>query len=362
MFLQSIDILNYKNIEACTLSLSPRLNCFVGRNGEGKTNLLDAIYYLSFCKSSYGTADSSNIKHGENTMMIKGKYMIEGQIEEIHFGIQPQVKKNIKRNGKQYGKISEHIGLIPLVLVAPSAINIIIGAAEERRRFLDSVISQYDKVYLQKLIKYNTLLMQRNKLLKSNPQRDLLLIFTEQMADAATYIYKQRTHFTKEIQPIFQKYYNTIGADENVDIIYRSQLSKDDFITISEENLEKDKIMKHTTIGVHRDDMVLSLNGYSLKREGSQGQKKSYLIALKLAQFDFIKEATKKQPILLLDDIFDKLDSQRVGKIVTLVTDAHFGQTFITDTDKNQIDSMVERLNIDSKVFQVTSGKIESYA
>lgn len=344
------------------MELSPRLNCFVGCNGEGKTNLLDAIYYLSFCKSSTGTADSSNLKHGENTLMIKGRYRILEQLEEIHCGVQPQVKKMIKRNGKQYGKISEHIGLIPLVLVAPSSINIIIGGAEERRRFLDTVISQYDKVYLQKLIAYNSLLLQRNKLLKNNPQTDLLLIFSEQMSLVASYIYEQRLKFAEEIHPIFQNYYNSIGAGEEVNIAYKTQLQPNNFVELAEESLQKDIVLKHTTIGVHRDDITLTLGGYPLRKEGSQGQKKTYLIALKLAQYDFIKQATQKQPILLLDDIFDKLDSRRVARIMELVTDTHFGQTFVTDTDKNHINAMVRKLGEKHRIFEVENGNVTSYA
>lgn len=362
MFLKNIDILNYKNIESCRLELSSRINCFVGSNGVGKTNLLDAIYYLSFCKSSLGTTDSNNTKHGTNTMMIKGHYVINEQIEEIHFGVQPQTKKNIKRNGKQYKKISEHIGLIPLVLISPSAINIIIGAADERRRFLDSVISQYDKSYLQELINYNNLLSQRNKLLKNKPQQDLLMIFTEQMSSSATYIHNKRARFSKEIHPIFQEYHNAIGANELVDINYKSQLSNNDFINLTKQNIEKDKILKHTTVGIHRDDIVLTLNGYPIKKEGSQGQQKTFLIALKLAQFDFIKTTTKKQPILLLDDIFDRLDSFRVNKIMELISNEHFGQIFITDTDKNHINIMINKLDTENRIFQVIDGKIDNYA
>ncbi|PVX51070.1 DNA replication and repair protein RecF [Balneicella halophila] len=365
MILQNISILNYKNIAEENLKFSNRLNCFIGKNGEGKTNLLDAIFYLSFCKSNYSSSDANNIKHDEETMMLKAEYEVQGNTEHIHCGVKRQSKKTFKRNNKDYKRFSEHIGLLPLVMIAPADISIIIGGNEERRKFIDSIISQYDKVYLQKLVNYNNLLQQRNKLLKHQPQEDLLLVLSEQMAGIANYIYEKRLEFVEKITPIFQEYYNKISANkEPVSIEYSSQMNAGDFIELTKHNLTKDLVLKHTSVGIHRDNLEFILSGYPIRKEGSQGQKKSYLIALKLAQFDFIKEISGKRPILLLDDIFDKLDTQRVQQIINLVSEIHFGQIFITDTDKGHIDAMLEELDLDteSSLFKVENGKITSYA
>lgn len=360
MYLKEINILNYKNISESSLSLSPRLNCFIGLNGEGKTNLLDAVYYLSFCKSNYSSSDTNNIQHKEEYMMLKGHYQLDEETEEIHCAVQRQTKKTIKRNGKEYQRFSEHIGLIPLVMIAPADISMIIGGSEERRKFIDSVISQYDREYLQKLVAYNNILSHRNKLLKDpNAKTDLLMIFSEQMTPLANYIYNERKVFTEQIYPIFQKYYDIISSEkENVKIKYSSHLAEEDFISLSEESLEKDRILKYTTVGIHRDNLKFLINDYPIRREGSQGQKKSYLLALKLAQYEFIKKASQKPPILLLDDIFDKLDSQRVTNIIRIVTQSDFGQIFITDTDKNHINNIINELDTDSAIFNVNNGQI----
>lgn len=361
MFLSKISILNYKNIPEASLNFSYRLNCFIGKNGEGKTNLLDAIYYLSFCKSNYSSSDVYNIKHDENSMMLKGEYNLQEKTEQIHCGVQRQTKKSFKRNGKEYKKFSEHIGLLPLVMIAPADISIIIGGNDERRKFMDSVISQYDKLYLQKLMQYNTLLLQRNKLLKQNTQQDLLLIMSEQMCGLANYIHEKRADFVNRIAPIFQNYYDRISSSkEIVKIQYESQLNKFDFMELTQNNLIKDTVLKHTSTGIHRDNLEFILSNYPIRKEGSQGQQKSYLIALKMAQFDFIKNASGIRPILLLDDIFDKLDAQRVQQIIHMVSEVHFGQIFITDTDKSHIDSILEELNLnkESTLFYVENGKI----
>lgn len=365
MFLEELSILNYKNITEANLSFSDRLNCFIGKNGEGKTNLLDALYYLSFCKSNYASSDAQNIKHEEQTMMLKGKYLIDKQEETIHCGIQRNAKKTFKRNDKEYAKLSEHIGLLPLVMIAPADISVIIGGNDERRKFIDSVISQYDKIYLQKLVAYNNLLLQRNKALKQHSQKDLLLILSEQMQPLASYIHEKRTDFVEKIRPIFQNYYDKISAGkETVSIKYESQLNTGNFLTLTEENFAKDSILKHTSVGIHRDNLEFILSDYPIRKEGSQGQKKSYLIALKLAQFDFIKKSSGKCPILLLDDIFDKLDKQRVGQIIHLVSEVNFGQIFITDTDKSHIDTILQELDIatQSALFYVENGIITTYA
>ncbi len=364
MYLHKLSILNYKNISEVNLVFSKRINCFIGRNGEGKTNLLDAIYYLSFCKSNYSSSDMQNIKHEEEIMMLKGEYHWKDGYEIIHCGVQKQTKKVFKRNDKPYQKFSEHIGLLPLVMIAPADISVIIGGNEERRKFMDSVISQYDKLYLQKLVAYNNLLLQRNRLLKQKSSQDLLLVISEQMATLAAYIHAKRKDFTKQIIPIFQSYYEEISlGKETVDIEYESQLNTSDFMELVEQSLEKDLILGYTSTGVHRDNLEFRLSGYPIRKEGSQGQKKSYLIALKLAQFHFIKEVSNKHPILLLDDIFDKLDKQRVQQIINMVSKVNFGQIFITDTDKSHIDKLLEELHldIDSSLFRVKNGVITPF-
>lgn len=361
MFLSKISILNYKNISEANLEFSDRLNCFIGKNGEGKTNLLDAIYYLSFCKSNYSSSDTYNIKHHEDSMMLKGIYKLQEKVEHIHCGIQRQKKKSFRRNDKEYKKLSEHIGLLPLVMIAPADISVIVGGNEERRKFMDSVISQYDRIYLQKLVQYNTLLLQRNKLLKHPAQEDLLLILSEQMHGLANYIHEKRADFLSRIAPIFQHYYNRISKNkETVTIQYESQLNNSDFLELAKETLKKDQVLRHTSVGIHRDNLELILSKHPIRKEGSQGQKKTYLIALKMAQFNFIKEASDLRPILLLDDIFDKLDAQRVQQIIHMVSEIHFGQIFITDTDKSHIDSMLPELGLEneSAVFFVEKGKI----
>ncbi len=297
-------------------------------------------------------------------MLLKGKYILENQVEKIHCAVQRQTKKTFKRNNKEYQKFSEHIGLLPLVMIAPADISVIIGGNDERRKFIDSVISQYDKTYLQKLVKYNNLLLQRNKLLKQNPQKDLVFILSEQMLPLASYIHEKRTEFVKKISEIFQSYYNEISTGkENVTIKYESQLNAGNFLQLSKDNFGRDSILRHTSIGIHRDNLEFSLSGYPIRKEGSQGQKKSYLIALKFAQFDFIKKASGKCPILLLDDIFDKLDTQRVAQIIHLVSKVHFGQIFITDTDKTHIDNVLKELKMDKKsaIFYIENGKIVNY-
>lgn len=296
-------------------------------------------------------------------MMLKGEYKLQDKTELIHCGVQRQTKKSFKRNDKEYKKFSEHIGLLPLVMIAPADIGVIIGGNEERRKFMDSVISQYDKRYLQKLVHYNTLLLQRNKLLKQQTPRDLLITLSEQMSSLANYIHEKRADFVCRIAPVFQNYYDRISSNkETVKIEYESQLNESDFMALTEENFTKDSILKHTSVGIHRDNLEFILSEYPIRKEGSQGQKKSYLIALKMAQFDFIKEASGIRPILLLDDIFDKLDAQRVQQIIHMVSEVHFGQIFITDTDKSHINSILAELNLgkESALFYVEAGKINA--
>lgn len=361
MRLNSISILNYKNIHQADLEFPSKINCFVGNNGMGKTNLLDAIYYLSFCKSHSNTIDSQNIEHNSDFFVIQGKYSHQNQEEDIYCGMKRKQKKQFKRNKKEYERFSDHIGLLPLVLVSPQDDELISAGSDERRKFVDGVISQYDKVYLNALLQYNHALKQRNALLKNDNIADgsLFEIWEDLMVTHGVYIFEKRKMFIEEFIPIFQKIYEFISdGNENVSLTYRSQLEEDDFRNKLTQNRERDKIVGFSTNGIHKDDLEMLLDQFQIKRVGSQGQNKTYLISLKLAQFDFLKQIHGFAPLLLLDDIFDKLDAQRVKKIVELVADEHFGQIFISDTNRKHLDEILGEIYKDSTVFEVVDGEI----
>ncbi len=367
MFIRELSILNYKNFAEATLSFSKKLNCFIGNNGVGKTNLLDAIYYLSFCKSYFNNPDSQNVRHVEDFFALQGKYDLNGFKEEIHCGYKNGQKKKIRRNKKEYERFSDHIGLLPLVMISPADSILIQGGSEERRRFMDSVISQYDRTYLDWLVKYNRVLQQRNTLLKeyvnqSKVDPDVFAIWDEQLVILGNKIHQKRLVFLQELLPVFQKYYTLIsGGNEIVSLEYGSQLNEREFSVLIRDSFVKDRMMQFTTTGIHKDDLELRLGGYPIKRLGSQGQNKTYLIALKFAQFDFIQSLNSIKPILLLDDIFDKLDSWRVEEIVKLVSDDHFGQIFITDTNREHLDGILHNAGGDDfRIFIVAKGMIES--
>ena len=365
MHIRELSVLNYKNFGEATLTFSRKVNCFIGNNGVGKTNLLDAIYYLSFCKSYFNNPDAQNIRHSEDFFALQGKYELDNVNEEIHCGFKTGQKKKIRRNKKEYERFSEHIGLLPLVMISPADSVLIQGGSEERRRFMDSVISQYDRTYLDWLVKYNRALQQRNILLKnysghSAVDSDLFAIWDEQLLLLGQRIHLKRGQFLEELLPVFQNYYNLIsGGNEVVSLEYCSQLNDREFADLLQESFARDRIMQYTTTGIHKDDLDLKLGGYPIKRLGSQGQNKTYLIALKFAQFDFIRSLNNIKPILLLDDIFDKLDSGRVEEIVKLVADDHFGQIFITDTNREHLDGILrEAGGEDFRIFVVDNGKI----
>ncbi len=367
MFIRELSVMNYKNFGETTLSFSKKLNCFIGNNGVGKTNLLDAIYYLSFCKSYFNSLDSQNIRHSEEFFALQGKYELDGNQEEIHCGFKNGQKKKIRRNKKEYERLSEHIGLIPLVMISPADAVLIQGGSEERRRFMDSVISQYDRIYLEWLVRYNRVLQQRNVLLKEVVGRsaidpDLFAVWDEQLVFLGQKIHQKRADFLKEILPVFQKYYTQIsGGNELVSLEYSSQLFDKQFDGLLKDSFARDRMVQYTTTGIHKDDLELKLGGYPIKRLGSQGQNKTYLIALKFAQFDFIRSLNHSTPILLLDDIFDKLDSGRVEEIVKLVSDDHFGQIFITDTNREHLDSILRDTGGgDFRIFIVDKGLINN--
>lgn len=362
MLLNSISVLNYRNLADVALAFSGKINCFIGSNGMGKTNLLDAIYYLSFCKSALSAVDSSNIKHENPFFLIQGFYTSDSGIDsEISCGLKRGEKKQIKRNKKSYERFSEHIGTIPLVMVSPADNELIAGGSDERRRFMDVVISQYDREYLSALIRYNKSLAQRNVMLRAEyaPDAEMMSLMEDMMVVEAQRVYEGRKRFVEELTPIFEEFHSYItGGNEKVSICYRSDVDDGNLGGLLLESRVNDRRLGHTTKGVHRDELLMQLDGYPIKKEGSQGQNKSYLVSLKLAQYDFLSRKGGETPLLLLDDIFDKLDSGRVEKIINLVAGDKFGQIFITDVNREHIDGILEYINGEYKLFGVTKGDI----
>ncbi len=363
MILNKLSLVNFKNYEQLEIELSAKINCFVGNNGEGKTNLLDAIYYLSLCKSFFNSADSQNIRYGHDFFLVQGEYELNDSVEKIYCGLKKGRKKIFKRNNKEYQKLAEHIGLLPVVMISPYDTVLITGGSEERRKFMNGVISQYNKEYLNSLINYNNVLSQRNKLLKDAAKggyldKDTISIYNEQLAVYGDYVFKCRSEFFSKLLPLFQEYYDFVsGANEKVSLEYKSHLHEKSFVKNLEESIDKDRVLQYTTRGIHKDDLVMNLEDHPIKKVGSQGQQKTYLISLKLAQFDFIKEIAKLKPILLLDDIFDKLDATRVEKFIRLVAENHFGQIFITDANKQRLDNIMVKMNSEHKLFEVDRGE-----
>ena len=361
MILKKLSLLNYKNIKEATLTLSPKFNCFIGSNGVGKTNVLDSIYFLSFCHSAYSSQDSLVIRHDEPFLVLEGEY----EDFSIYCGMKRGQKKHFKRDKKEYKRLSEHIGLIPIVMVAPGDTLLIGGASEERRRFMDLVISQLDRSYIASLNRYNKALQQRNALLKNEDEQfdwDVIAILEEQMAADGEYLYQQRNQFVSRLLPLFQQFYSTIsGEHERVELQYLSHCQRGPLLDVIRNGRAKDRIMGYSLYGVHRDDLEILIDGHPMRVEGSQGQQKTFVIALKLAQFDFLKESNAHtMPILLLDDIFDKLDAARVEKIVQLVSGDGFGQIFITDTNRDHLDQILQMSNADYRLFLVNDGEISS--
>ena len=359
MILEKLSVINYKNIAEATLDFSPKINCLIGQNGVGKTNVLDAIYYLSFCHSANNPIDSQVIRHGAEFFVLEGDY--EGDLH-IYCGMKRGTKKHFKRNKKEYRRLSEHIGLIPVVVVSPSDTLLIEGGSEERRRLMDMVIAQYEHGYMEAMNRYNKALQQRNAMLKldEEPNLDVISLFEEQMAYEGERIYKSRKAFVEELTPIFQRIHETIsGNREQVALNYVSHCQRGPLLEVIQRDRFKDRAIGYSLHGVHRDDLEITLGGHLMKREGSQGQNKTFVIALKLAQFDFLKRTNSKTtPLLLLDDIFDKLDAQRVEQIVKLVAGDDYGQIFITDTNRDHLDLILSRQTLDYKIFHVDNGEI----
>lgn len=363
MILKKISILNFKNIREASLELSPKMNCLIGHNGVGKTNFLDALFYLSFCKSSLNPVDSQIMTHDSDFFMVEGLYEDEsGKQTDVYCGMKRGTKKHFKRDKKEYKRLSQHIGLIPLIMASPGDSSIISGGSEERRHFMDIVISQYDSVYIDALSAYNKALLQRNALLKmeNEPDAALLDIWEEEMARNGEVVYAKRRAFVEEFVPVFQKIYAVIsGGKERVSLTYVSHCQRGPLLDVIRRDRFKDRAVGYSLHGVHRDELEMMLDGYMMKREGSQGQNKTYVLSLKLAQFDFLcRTASKTTPLLLLDDIFDKLDAQRVEQIVKLVSGDGFGQIFVTDTNRDHLDRILHNGCFDYKLFYVDDGNI----
>ena len=359
MFLKNISVLNYKNFSEANFDFDAKINCFVGKNGIGKTNILDAIYHLANGKSYFNPLAVQNIKHGEEFFVVDGEFKKNNRTEQILCSLKKGQKKILKRNSKLYEKLSDHIGFIPLVIISPADRDLIVEGSETRRKFMDSVISQLDNSYLQELIQYQKIISQRNALLKYFAlnhvfENDTLSIYNEQLNNLGQLIFNKRQHFLVDFIPIFNKYHQEItNSSETVQLIYQSDLFEKDTITLLEENLSKDRVLQYTSVGVHKDDLSFEIDNYPIKKFGSQGQQKSFLIALKLAQFDFVKKQSGEKPILLFDDIFDKLDEFRVSKIIEMVNNEEFGQLFISDTHPERTEDIVKTTHQSYKIFNL---------
>lgn len=359
MFLKHLSLLNYKNLDSASFEFDTKINCFVGNNGVGKTNVLDSIYHLAFGKSYFNPITSQNINHDADFFVVEGQFEKSQKEEQILVSAKRGQKKVIKRNNKPYEKFSEHIGFIPTVIISPADRDLIIEGSETRRKFMDGVISQSDNIYLNKLIQYGKINAQRNSLLKyfaanHSFDRDTLEVYNLQLSDLGQYIFEKRKAFLEEFIPIFNKRYADITKnEEQVDISYKSQLFDSSLASLLEANLQKDMALQYTSVGTHKDDLSFEIEGHPIKKFGSQGQQKSFLVALKLAQFDFIKAISKVNPILLLDDIFDKLDEQRVAHIVALVATDQLGQIFISDTHADRTEAVVKSSNQSYKLFKL---------
>jgi DNA replication and repair protein RecF len=359
MYLKNLSLLNYKNIAEANYQFDPKINCFTGKNGVGKTNILDAIYHLAYGKSYFNPLAVQNIKHGEEFFVIDGTFEKNDRNEQIVCSLKKGMKKVLKRNGKIYDKFSEHVGFIPLVIISPSDSDLIIEGSETRRKFIDSVISQLDAGYLQELINYQKVVAQRNALLKyfalnHTFDKDTLSIYNEQLDMLGHRLFEKRKQFLEDFIPIFNKHHQSItDSAETVSLIYDSHLHNKRLLDLFDESLQRDRVLQYTSIGIHKDDLLFEIDGHPIKKFGSQGQQKSFLIALKLAQFEFIKKQSGVLPILLFDDIFDKLDETRVSKIVTMIDDKVFGQIFISDTHPERTENIVKDTHQSYSIFNL---------
>lgn len=357
--LEKIVIADYRNIQLQEIDFSPNINCISGNNGEGKTNLLDAIYYLSMTKSAFASSDKFNFRHGTEEFSLAGTYrMPNGLSSRFALKMTSKGEKKVKRDDKPYQKVSEHVGVLPVVMVSPADVSMVSESGDERRRFVNAVLSQMDREYMSAMQQYNRLLLQRNKMLKEQVvDRTLLEVIDMRMSALAEPIYKARKQFIEDLKPIVAEYYKALSGDcEQVDIEYESELSGTSLESILAASFEKDRIMKHTTSGIHRDDFAFTMNGHPIRRFGSQGQQKSFLVSLKFAQYEIMKRNYGFAPILLLDDVFDKLDMGRISNLLQMVASNDFGQIFITDSNKIRMAGIVDGLTQDRAYFETAAG------
>ncbi len=362
MHLARIELTNFKNYEEVALDFSPGFNCFVGNNGVGKTNILDAVHYLSLTKSFFNNSDTLSIRHGEDYFILKGQFVRDGESEELFCAFQKQKQKVFRLNGKEYQRMSDHVGRFPVVMLSPADSTLISGGSEERRRFVNMMISQYDPAYLESHMRYNKALLQRNSVLRANGQDagSMLEIYDEQMAHEAQIIYEARRRLTENLVPLFSSYYEKIsGSAEEVDMRYRSHLGNGDYLQQMLDSRGRDYALQYTTTGIHRDDLVFGIDGHPAKTTASQGQQKSFIVALKLAKFGLISRMKGFAPALLLDDIFDKFDQSRVEEIIRLVSSGEFGQVFITDTQQDRIHRILDNTGVDFRLYRIGRSGIE---
>ena len=357
--LQKIVIQDFRNIRLQELSFSPNINCISGGNGEGKTNLLDAIWYLSMTKSAFSASDRFNFRYGTSAFALSGTYaMPGGTTARFSIRVADGGQKTVRRDDKPYERISAHIGVLPIVMVSPADIAMVSESGDERRKFVNAVLSQMEQSYLSDAQQYNRTLLQRNKLLKAGvTDEDLLSAFDERLAALAQPIFERRSVFCERLVPMVQQYYAEIsGGREQVGIEYRSDLQKGDLRELLRSRRERDQVFRFTTAGVQRDDFLFTMDGHPIRRCGSQGQQKSFLVALKFAQYEVMKEGYGYPPIMLLDDLFDKLDMNRVGNLLRVVADKEFGQIFLSDSNKVRTESIVDKLTADRSYFETAGG------
>ena len=361
MHLEKILLHDFRNIADAQLAFSGAINCITGSNGAGKTNLLDAVYYLSMTKSHFSASDQYLIRHGCEEAVVSGTYRMDGGTQERIALRLRKGEKTLQRGEKAYTRLSDHIGLIPVVVVSPSDSALVNDAGDERRRYLNSILSQIDRTYLSHIQQYNRLLLRRNKLLHDGAEALLVDTVSEQMEPHAQYVFEARTSLCERLQPIVQSYHAILsGEAESVSLEYRSQLAGERFTALMAANAEKDRVLGFTLAGVQRDEVGFRLDGHPLRKCGSQGQQKCFLLSLKLAQMEFMRESCGVTPILLLDDLFDKLDASRVERLISLVSQGGFGQIFLTDCNRTRVAGIVERLHADCAYFAVEGGRCEA--